>query len=58
MKPGDLVCLYGVGSTSTASAALVRWTEPALGPLPEGPATVSDGVDRSRRRYRRPALRH
>jgi 3-oxoacyl-[acyl-carrier-protein] synthase-3 len=34
LKPGDLVCLYGVGSTSTASAALVRWTPVALGPLP------------------------
>ncbi|MDP2344555.1 MAG: 3-oxoacyl-[acyl-carrier-protein] synthase III C-terminal domain-containing protein [Deltaproteobacteria bacterium] len=34
MKTGDLVCFYGVGSSSNASAALVRWTEPALGPLP------------------------
>ena len=34
MKAGDLVCFYGVGSTSNASSALVRWTEPALGPLP------------------------
>jgi len=44
MKPGDLVLLYGVGSTSTASAALVRWTEPALGPLPAEREDVDEAV--------------
>jgi 3-oxoacyl-[acyl-carrier-protein] synthase-3 len=34
LPDGGLVCLYGVGSTATASAALFRWHAPALGPLP------------------------
>lgn len=34
LPDGGLVCLYSVGSTATASAALFRWQTPALGPLP------------------------
>lgn len=40
IRPGDLVMVYSVGSVSTASAAVFRWTETALGPKPEPPATV------------------
>ncbi len=32
IKRGDLVMLFSVGSVSTASAAVVRWGETALGP--------------------------
>jgi 3-oxoacyl-[acyl-carrier-protein] synthase III len=35
IQKGDLVLLHSVGSISTASAAVVRWGETALGPLPE-----------------------
>ncbi|HEY1100046.1 MAG TPA: 3-oxoacyl-[acyl-carrier-protein] synthase III C-terminal domain-containing protein [Myxococcota bacterium] len=34
LKDDALVCFYGVGSTATASAALFRWQQPALGALP------------------------
>jgi 3-oxoacyl-[acyl-carrier-protein] synthase-3 len=34
LPDGGLVCLYSVGSTATASAALFRWHTPALGALP------------------------
>lgn len=35
-RPGDLVLLYSVGSVSTCSAAIVRWGEVGLGPMPHG----------------------
>jgi 3-oxoacyl-[acyl-carrier-protein] synthase-3 len=35
IKPGDCVMLYSIGSVSTASAAVVRWGDVALGPEPE-----------------------
>ena len=34
IKPGDLVMIYSVGSSSTASASVTRWSEMALGPAP------------------------
>jgi 3-oxoacyl-[acyl-carrier-protein] synthase-3 len=34
LRDGALVCIYSVGSTATASAALFRWTPVAMGPLP------------------------
>jgi 3-oxoacyl-[acyl-carrier-protein] synthase-3 len=34
LKPGDLVLLYSVGSVSSAAAAVIRWGEVGLGPLP------------------------
>jgi 3-oxoacyl-[acyl-carrier-protein] synthase-3 len=34
IQPGDLVMLYSVGSSSTASASVTRWGEMALGPSP------------------------
>lgn len=37
---GDLVLVYAVGSISTVSAAVVRWEDTALGPLPESPKIV------------------
>lgn len=37
---GDLVLIYSVGSISTVSAAVVRWEETALGPMPSAPAVV------------------
>lgn len=35
-RPGDLVLLYSAGGVSSRSAAVVRWGEVALGPLPAG----------------------
>ena len=35
IAPGALVLLYSVGSVSTASAAVMRWGDVALGPEPE-----------------------
>lgn len=34
IKKGDLVLLYTVGSVASASAAILRWGDVALGPLP------------------------
>jgi 3-oxoacyl-[acyl-carrier-protein] synthase III len=34
IKPGNLVMMYSVGSSSTASASVTRWGEMALGPAP------------------------
>ncbi|MEM7586923.1 MAG: 3-oxoacyl-ACP synthase III family protein [Acidobacteriota bacterium] len=34
-RPGDRVLLYTVGSVSTCSAAVMRWGDVALGPLPD-----------------------
>jgi len=34
VKAGDRVLLYSVGSTSTAAAAVLRWGDVALAPLP------------------------
>lgn len=35
-QPGDLVLLYTVGSVSSCSAAVMRWSDVGLGALPEG----------------------
>jgi 3-oxoacyl-[acyl-carrier-protein] synthase-3 len=35
IRSGDLVLTYTVGSTSTASASVIRWGDVALGPDPE-----------------------
>ena len=35
-RPGDLVLVYTVGSVSTCSAAVMRWSDVGLGALPEG----------------------
>jgi 3-oxoacyl-[acyl-carrier-protein] synthase-3 len=35
-QPDDLVLLYTVGSVSSSSAAVVRWGDVGLGPLPKG----------------------
>ena len=35
IKPGQRVLLYSVGSVSTASAVVMRWSNVALGPEPE-----------------------
>jgi 3-oxoacyl-[acyl-carrier-protein] synthase-3 len=40
IKPGDLVLIYAIGSVSSAGAAVMRWGDVALGPLPEPPAVV------------------
>jgi 3-oxoacyl-[acyl-carrier-protein] synthase III len=40
IRKGDLVLLHSVGSISSASAAVVRWGETALGPLPEPPGSI------------------
>lgn len=37
IAPGDLVGMYSIGSTSTASAAVMRVSEIALGPYPARP---------------------
>ncbi len=37
LRRGDLVLLYAIGSVSSASAALVRWGDVALGPPPPPP---------------------
>lgn len=34
IRPGDLVLLYSVGSSSSVSAAVMRWSEARLGPSP------------------------
>jgi 3-oxoacyl-[acyl-carrier-protein] synthase-3 len=34
VKPGQLVMMYSVGSSSTASASVTRWGEMAIGPSP------------------------
>ena len=34
VKPGSVVLLYAIGSVSNASAAIVRWGDVGLGPLP------------------------
>jgi 3-oxoacyl-[acyl-carrier-protein] synthase-3 len=36
IKPNDLVMLFSIGSVSSASAAVLRWTDVKLGPLPPG----------------------
>jgi 3-oxoacyl-[acyl-carrier-protein] synthase III len=38
IAPGDRVLLYSIGSVSTASAALLRWGDVALGPMPRRPS--------------------
>ena len=35
-QPDDVVLFYSVGSVSSCSAAVVRWGDVALGPLPKG----------------------
>jgi 3-oxoacyl-[acyl-carrier-protein] synthase-3 len=35
VKPGQLVMIYSVGSSSTASASVTRWGEMAIGPSPK-----------------------
>lgn len=40
IRPGDLVLVYAVGSISTVSAAVVRWGDTALGPLPSAPESI------------------
>lgn len=35
-RKGDLVMVYSVGSVSSCAAAVFRWGDVALGPLPEG----------------------
>ena len=35
LRPGSLLLVYSVGSTSTASASVMRWGDVALGPDPE-----------------------
>lgn len=47
--PGDTILLYSVGSTSTASAVVLRLGPIALGPFPERPAEV-DGPSMASRR--------
>ena len=37
LRAGDLVLIYTIGSTSTASASVIRWGEVGLGPDPEWP---------------------
>jgi 3-oxoacyl-[acyl-carrier-protein] synthase-3 len=39
LRPGDLVLIYTIGSTSTASASVMKWGDVALGPDPEAPTT-------------------
>lgn len=34
IRKGDRVCIYTIGSVSTASAAIVRWGDVGVGPLP------------------------
>jgi 3-oxoacyl-[acyl-carrier-protein] synthase-3 len=41
VRPGDLVALYSVGSTSTASAIVMRLDEVALGPYPTRPTPAA-----------------
>jgi 3-oxoacyl-[acyl-carrier-protein] synthase-3 len=40
IKPGDTVLIYSIGSTSTASAVVLRVGEIALGPVPEAAQKV------------------
>lgn len=40
IKPGDLVLLYAIGSVSSAGAAVMRWGDVALGPMPDAPEVV------------------
>jgi 3-oxoacyl-[acyl-carrier-protein] synthase III len=40
VRPGALVVLYSIGSTSTASAVVIRLGEVALGPPPPRPETI------------------
>jgi 3-oxoacyl-[acyl-carrier-protein] synthase III len=39
LRAGDLLLIYTIGSTSTASATVMRWGEVALGPDPEESTT-------------------
>ncbi|NIR62043.1 MAG: hypothetical protein GWO02_22435 [Gammaproteobacteria bacterium] len=36
IEKNDLVLMYTVGSVSSSCAAVLRWGDVALGPLPEG----------------------
>jgi 3-oxoacyl-[acyl-carrier-protein] synthase-3 len=40
VKPGSLVLMYAIGSVSSAGAAVVRWGDVALGPMPEAPEVI------------------
>ncbi len=40
IKPGNLVLMYAIGSVSSAGAAVMRWGDVALGPMPEAPGLV------------------
>lgn len=37
IRPGDTVCMYAVGSASTASSVVLRWGDCSLGPAPAAP---------------------
>ncbi|MEM9555927.1 MAG: beta-ketoacyl synthase N-terminal-like domain-containing protein [Acidobacteriota bacterium] len=41
LTPGDRVLFYTVGSVSSCAAAVVRWSDVALGPIPQG-ASLED----------------
>lgn len=40
IRPGSLVLIYAIGSVSSAGAAVIRWGDVALGPMPEAPGLV------------------
>lgn len=40
IRPGNLVLMYAIGSVSSAGAAVVRWGDVALGPMPPPPILV------------------
>jgi 3-oxoacyl-[acyl-carrier-protein] synthase-3 len=41
IKRDALVLLYSIGSASSASAAIMRWGDVALGPDPEEPSPLA-----------------
>jgi 3-oxoacyl-[acyl-carrier-protein] synthase-3 len=43
VRPGDLVLLFSIGSVASATAAVVRWSDTALGidPFAEQGATAA-----------------
>ncbi len=42
IRPGDLVCAYAVGSASTATSVVFRWTGGALGQAPTPPRSAHE----------------
>lgn len=49
LRPGELALVYTIGSVSTASAAVMRWGEVALGPSVDPPDAIDGMMELSMR---------